>query len=923
LHREVYKDAFAPPPQRLVKAWERAPVAAHAQRLQGHKIWKKVGVRSQQGKENHDAAQAELEKEGAGARKKLRMIGMKENIGDALWQDELSAEPVTSKGINILEPTKDILRSPLKDSTSDALQFIPRKRTNTNHVITPQKLFRKIPLDDFSQIPVRDSAQNTTKKIPLNDDSSTDQVPGEKPVRRRKSLRKSTRRLTSGEATTQAPSTQVEQHSANTEAAGNAGNSAQPTDMLHGLSKDNTDGPRTMANSQPFEHPQQAPTLQQNALRDLKAQDDNMPMEVGVEEPQQASNMADKVEVPGVEAVEDINAERGPSIQSAPSLTALNVNYPLENDNEREPFEDQSLKLHPTVLPSIEANTRAESVSPGKSSGTPKAKKRGRGQRRGSRRGTRTTRASSTRAATPQACPAEVSQVESSTKLIAASNLNDSKELRAEHFTSASPIKMSTASPQGVPDLVEKESIEIATAEPSSSVSAPSEVDMTASRPGLGSEISINGTGHVEASENLENCQNPPAEIAEFVIEALLESVVSNPEQEIQYAEEDLHTPITSEREVMSEEQIDEERSEIQLADDPATSPFIESSPVKFSPAADAEPLQFHLNPDDQFVEILEVLEPISVSITDGETSSNNELNDSVEELPETSTPDPTTTDLVEAISQNAPPATYDQDDTDMLRNFLTRVKANKAAKAGAGTPKRKRSLPHSPLRLPLGEADPNLSPSAQESKDEFDVSLPSSSPSTSKRRKRKEPTPQEEDMTEPRSIRRSGRARLAVKAPLIAPSFIPIRRLGQDEDTTVTLRRSEEKELAALTRVNTRKNKGGALHVVEVLAKKSEEKDDPAVRQRALKEIFDEKAEKGKKEKKGKSVVWAEELAQYQFADGKKSEVEKEVDSSKEKDVIADEKKGAVRVGVRSKITLGMGVNGTPVAKRRVRARQ
>ena len=46
-NREVYRDAFAPPaPSRRVKPWERAPVPAHAPRLQGQKVWKKVGLKA-------------------------------------------------------------------------------------------------------------------------------------------------------------------------------------------------------------------------------------------------------------------------------------------------------------------------------------------------------------------------------------------------------------------------------------------------------------------------------------------------------------------------------------------------------------------------------------------------------------------------------------------------------------------------------------------------------------------------------------------------------------------------------------------------------------------------------------------------------------------------------------------------------------
>jgi hypothetical protein len=266
---------------------------------------------------------------------------------------------------------------------------------------------------------------------------------------------------------------------------------------------------------------------------------------------------------------------------------------------------------------------------------------------------------------------------------------------------------------------------------------------------------------------------------------------------------------------------------------------------------------------------------------------------------------------------------TYDHDDTDMLLNFLTRVKANKAAK---NPPRRKRSLPHSPLRIPLGDLD-NNSPSPLRLAGESGITEPSPS-----KRKKKSPLSQDEDSSETRSIRRSGRTRIPVKEPPGVPSFIPVRRLGQDPDTTVTLKRSEEKELAALTRVNTRKNKGNALSALELLAKKSEEKEDPVMRQRLLKEVFDERTEKSKQDKKGKDkkvVTWAEEIAQYQIltktlTKGKleiaKDEKQKETGTAVQG--AEDKKAGTVRVGVRSKSALGAALNGTPMPKRKMRGR-
>ena len=892
-----------------MKAWERAPVAAHAPRLQGHKIWKKVGVRSQQDKENHDAAQAELEKEGAGARKKLRMTGTKENIGDAPWQNE-SAKPVPSEGFDAVVSVKDISRTPLKDSNSDALQFIPRKRTNTNHVITPRKQLRKITVNEISQNSGKKSAQHITKTIPLNDRDSTDPVASEKPARRRKSLRKSTRRLTRGDATAEAEKT----------ADIDAGiNISEPPVAPQAIPR-NTEEPTTTVVSGYFEETQeQARKQSQETVEDFAAQKEKLALL------QQALDMihSEKPESEVSEARKDNSTVQMSDMQSASSLENVDGITVAANEGERAQLHGQSIEVQPTILPSIESGTRAISASPSKAVGTPKGRKRGGSHRRGSRRSTRTTRASSARAATPQPGQAGNAQSGSSTESIAESNLNEGQHAPLKNIASTCPDKTTATSlPEG-PDLREaKGSVEVdATSGSSAEVSAPSKPDKSLQIPVSRSKISIGRFECIEAFQDIRSGQNGPGEFVEVAAEEDVEGVHGSPEIDVKTRRVDASG--NSGKEDASKEPIFEMQadltteSEIQLAQNATDSPLIESSPVIFSPTADAEAFKS----DDQCVEIFEVLEPISISR--GKTLSSVDLNDSVEDLPETSTPDPTTTDLVEAISQNAPPTTYDHDDTDMLRNFLTRVKANKAAKAGAVAPKRKRSLPHSPLRLPLGEADPNISPSAQQLKDEFDVSLPSAFPSTNKRKKRKDPALDEEDMTEPKSIRRSGRTRLPVKAPLTAPSFIPIRRLGQDEDTTVTLRRSEEKELAALTRVNTRKNKGGSLHVAEVLARKAEEKDDPAARQRALKEIFDEKTEKGKKEKKGKSVLWAEELAQYQSADGKKIELEKETDSTKEKEVVVDEKKSAVRVGVRSKIALGMGVNGTPAPKRRMRGRQ
>ena len=326
----------------------------------------------------------------------------------------------------------------------------------------------------------------------------------------------------------------------------------------------------------------------------------------------------------------------------------------------------------------------------------------------------------------------------------------------------------------------------------------------------------------------------------------------------------------------------------------------------------DSEPAEAdHTSPTQPEQPVFEHTEDATHSDSPSESSESADSHESAESA--------------ESASFTPPTVDYDHDDTDMLRSFLTRVQASKASKS---SPKRKRS-PHSPLRIPLGDMDSNLSPSPVKTASKEPIDPTSSSPV--KRSKRLNLSTPADDPTEPQSIRRSGRTRLPVKSAAPgAPSFIPMRRLG-GEDTTLTLGgKNEVKELAALTRVNTRKNKAGALGAMELLAKKAEEKDDPVLRQRLLKEVFDEKEKKGKGGKAKKAVVWAEELTCVREFDEKKI-ISKSIagpkGAKKKKAVVAEEDKEEatkVRVGMassrESKIALGMGVNGTPAPKRRIR---
>ncbi len=75
---------------------------------------------------------------------------------------------------------------------------------------------------------------------------------------------------------------------------------------------------------------------------------------------------------------------------------------------------------------------------------------------------------------------------------------------------------------------------------------------------------------------------------------------------------------------------------------------------------------------------------------------------------------------------------------------------------------------------------------------------------------------------------------------------------------------RIEEKDLATVTRANTRKNKAGAVPPQVVLARQAE---DGSWRMRELKGVFEAKEERSEGTAKAKGVRWDEELVRYQEA--------------------------------------------------------
>jgi len=861
------------------------------------------------------------------------MTGGKEIIGQACWMEDISARDTAAENAGETTNGNEIREE-------SALQFIPRKRTNTNHVITPRKPLRQTTLNRQAQTqPLAGSPGSVA----------------EKPARKRKSMRKSIRRSIVP-ALIEPTSAPVEE---NSESAAIVPQLEQPKNV-----PERTEQPKA-EDVEPVIAEEAAEEISTIPTTEINAEDIKIPLNDEAEQVQELSSS----ETPFMQAEQGMTVKARPSRRkstrrsirksmatprkqiSLPTATDSFKPTPQSTEHEHQeqslvkhsvdeqfelsssahtetvkiPLNDYESKTHAVgemdesaslpsseahpILESVEVDLEADANRPVKPTGSPK-KRRASSVRRGIRRSMRTTRASSAKAeeqAFQGTSASETVEQQNTSSDPETFELPSSDEVAQTREAAPSPSVGASGLEAPVPSLQ-------INPEPTGSVETTNEESL------VGKDIQQPDRElpmHEEVKQsNIEDIQTTqPAEKPENP-DSLPEAVPSPIVQLRESPDTAVHTSGPVKEMAVNESLRPTSKPEAVEANVPEDDASDSSSPEQFSPVIKSD-LNFS-NLKDMTVEDLEVLEPVFV---EDETLTISAPNDPSEEIPESSTPNPSTSALVEAISENAPSIAYDHDDTDMLRNFLTRVKANKAAKAEKTIPKRKRSLPHSPLRFPLGEVDHNMSPSPQKSKDEkdeFDISLPTTSPTN--RRKRKESAVDDEDVTEPKSIRRSGRTRLpVVKAPLGAPSLIPVRRLNQDGDTTITLRRNEEKELAALTRVNTRKNKAGALSAAEVLVKKAEEKDDPALRQRLLKEVFDEKAKKGKE--KSKTVAWAEELARYQEAGEKKAVVE-QTEKEKDKEKGVDEKKSAVRVGMRSKIALGMAVNGTPAPKRRTRER-
>ena len=146
-------------------------------------------------------------------------------------------------------------------------------------------------------------------------------------------------------------------------------------------------------------------------------------------------------------------------------------------------------------------------------------------------------------------------------------------------------------------------------------------------------------------------------------------------------------------------------------------------------------------------------------------------------------------------------------DDTNMLKDFLSRAQARKAARSSHNSVSENRQLP-SPRRSPrkaLAELNRN-SPSTEKP---YGLSNRPGTPPGLCKLADGETDETDELSTEPVSYRRSARTRLPIAriTPPGAPSFIPLRR--PDGAEHVVLQKSIAQELATVTRSNTRRNKG------------------------------------------------------------------------------------------------------------------
>ena len=247
-------------------------------------------------------------------------------------------------------------------------------------------------------------------------------------------------------------------------------------------------------------------------------------------------------------------------------------------------------------------------------------------------------------------------------------------------------------------------------------------------------------------------------------------------------------------------------------------------------------------------------------------------------------------------------------DDTSMLKEFLNRAQAKKAAKGPVSAvpdlPKPQISPRRSPRKALESLTDRALSP--QKARD-----VPNC-PETPPSKPKVDPFDSddgEEISTETVSCRRSTRTRLPAPSKGVpgAPSFIPIRRA--DGTDPVVLQKSQAQELAMVTRANTRRNKGQSKPPLLALQDLSAEITGPistsTVKRRAI---------------GSKIVGWAEQLASYQ--DAKEAEEAEEMRPKVRRMRSLGAANNNTTPGPKRTTAVVSTSNGTPAPKRRGKAR-
>lgn len=168
-----------------------------------------------------------------------------------------------------------------------------------------------------------------------------------------------------------------------------------------------------------------------------------------------------------------------------------------------------------------------------------------------------------------------------------------------------------------------------------------------------------------------------------------------------------------------------------------------------------------------------------------------------------------TSGELVEAPKGRTRSGARFSDDTNMLKEFLSRAQARKLAQPSSIPMSALKPLdsPRGTPRKVLAELDRN-SPSTQKQRD---IANRPGTPPGKRNLAAVDFDDLEEPVPEPTSCRRSARTRSPATSKTTpgAPSFIPVRRA--DGTDPVVLQKSVAQELAIVTRANTRRNKGQA----------------------------------------------------------------------------------------------------------------